>query len=48
MLANKPWGQSYDSYESYFMETEIAPLPNVFCINILDKEDVEDTRFYLN
>lgn len=39
---------SYDSYESYFIETEIAPLLNVFRINILDKEDVEDTMFYLN
>jgi hypothetical protein len=48
MSASKPWGQKYDSYESYFMETEIAPLLSVFRINILDKEDLKDTRFYLN
>lgn len=48
MLDNKPWGQRYDSYESYFMETEIAPLLSVFRVNILDEEDVDDTRFYLN
>ncbi|OKO94386.1 hypothetical protein PENSUB_11653 [Penicillium subrubescens] len=48
LLAHKPWGQSYDSYESYFMETEIAPLLTVFRINILDNEDIEDARFYLN
>lgn len=48
LLANKPWGQSYDSHESYFMETEIASLLSVFRINILNKEDVEDVGFYLN
>ncbi|KAJ5358675.1 uncharacterized protein N7496_011088 [Penicillium cataractarum] len=47
-LSNKPWGQSYDSYESYFMETEIAPLLSVFRTNILEKEDARDNGFFLN
>lgn len=48
MLSNKPWGQNYESFESYFMETEIAPLLSVFRINILSKKDELGTRFFLN
>lgn len=47
-LSNKPWGQSYDSHESYFMETEIAPLLSVFRTNILEKEDAKENGFFLN
>lgn len=38
-ISNKPWGENYDSFESYFMETEIAPLLSVFLVNILGEED---------
>jgi hypothetical protein len=48
MLDDKPLGQKYDSFESYFMETEIAPILSVFRINILDKEDARDSGFFLN
>ncbi|CEO58610.1 Putative C6 zinc finger domain-containing protein [Penicillium brasilianum] len=47
-LSYKPWGQSYDSHESYFMETEIAPLLSVFRTNILEEEDAKEKGFFLN
>lgn len=47
-ISNKPWGQNYDSFESYFMETEIAPLLSVFRVNILGEKDGLGSTIFLN
>lgn len=47
-ISNKPWGENYDSFESYFMETEIAPLLSVFRVNILGEEDGLGSIIFLN
>ncbi|KAJ5675793.1 hypothetical protein N7462_008690 [Penicillium macrosclerotiorum] len=43
-----PWGQRYDSFESQFMEMQIAPLLSVFRTNILDKDMAKAIKLVLN
>ncbi|CAL5870490.1 uncharacterized protein PFLUO_LOCUS4727 [Penicillium psychrofluorescens] len=43
-----PWGQKYQSFESHFMETEIAPLLSLFNINVLKFGRCDRARLLLN
>ncbi|KAJ5832851.1 hypothetical protein N7474_001162 [Penicillium riverlandense] len=43
-----PWGQKYQSFESHFMETEIAPLLSLFNVNVLKFGRRDRARLLLN
>ncbi|KAL4971988.1 hypothetical protein BDW66DRAFT_155114 [Aspergillus desertorum] len=43
-----PWGQKYQSYETYFIETELAPILTLFNLNALEFGDFPRSRIILN
>ncbi|KAL5000109.1 hypothetical protein BDV10DRAFT_193141 [Aspergillus recurvatus] len=43
-----PWGQNYQSYEAYFLETELAPILTLFNLNALEFGEFPRNRIILN
>ncbi|KAL4813576.1 hypothetical protein BDW67DRAFT_104852 [Aspergillus spinulosporus] len=43
-----PWGRNYQSYEAYFIETELAPILTLFNLNALEFNEFPRSRIILN
>ncbi|KAL4984705.1 hypothetical protein BDW68DRAFT_180411 [Aspergillus falconensis] len=48
VLPQGPWGQNYQSYEAYFIETELAPILTLFNLNALEFGEFPRSRIILN